>query len=172
MQTLALIAIGLLGLQRVGELLYARRTGKRLVSNGARLVSQDGYGFIVAVHAVFFAACITEVAWSPWAGAGWWSWLGFALFATGQALRYSSMAALGPRWNTRVYVLPQAPLVATGPYRFLRHPIYVGVALELAGFPLMFGLWGTLLAIALLHPFAVLRRIRLEERALGLRGTV
>jgi methyltransferase len=81
------------------------------------------------------------------------------------------MAALGWRWNTRVYVLPQAPLVATGPYRFLRHPIYVGVALELAGFPLMLGLWGTLAGIALLHPFAVLRRIRLEERALGLRGS-
>jgi len=61
-------------------------------------------------------------------------------------------------------------IVTRGPYRFLRHPIYAGVLLELAGFPLMFGLWGTLVGIALLHPFAVLRRIRLEEQALGLRA--
>jgi methyltransferase len=163
-------AVGLLGIQRIGELLYARRTAAKLERNGARLVRRDGYGFIVAVHALFFAACLLEGALSPWAGLGWWSLLGLALFLAGQALRYSSMAALKWRWNTRVYVLPEAPLVASGPYRFLRHPIYVGVVLELAGFPLLFGLWGTLVGIGLLHPFALLRRIRLEERALGLRG--
>jgi methyltransferase len=162
-------AVGLLGAQRVGELLYARRTAARLVAHGAQLMRADGYGFIVAVHALFFAACLAEGLLAPWAGLGWWSWLGLALFLAGQALRYSSMAALGWRWSTRVYVLPEAPLVAAGPYRFLRHPIYAGVTLELAGFPMLLGLWGALAGIALLHPFAVLRRIRLEERALGLR---
>ncbi|HUR64156.1 MAG TPA: isoprenylcysteine carboxylmethyltransferase family protein [Candidatus Thermoplasmatota archaeon] len=166
---LLLAAAGLLGAQRIGELLYARRTAAILEARGARLVRADGYGFIVAVHALFFAACLAEGTLSPWAGLGWWSFLGIALFLAGQALRYGSMAALRWRWNTRVYVLPEAPLVASGPYRFLRHPIYAGVLLELAGFPLLLGLWGTLVGIALLHPFAVVRRIRLEERALGLR---
>jgi methyltransferase len=167
---LLLTAVGLLGLQRVGELLYARRTAARLEARGARLVRGDGYGALVAVHALFFAACLVEGALSPWAGPGWWSFPGLALFAAGQALRYGSMAALRWRWNTRVYVLPDAPLVTAGPYRFLRHPIYLGVLLELAGFPLLLGLWGTLLGIGLLHPLALLRRVRLEERALGLRA--
>lgn len=165
-----LAAVAVLGAQRVGELLYARRTAARLEARGARLVRGDGYGAIVGVHVAFFAACLAEGLLAPWTGFGWWSIVGLALFATGQALRYGSMAALKWRWNTRVYVLPAAPLVAAGPYRFLRHPIYLGVLLELAGFPLLFGLWGTLLGIGLLHPFALLRRIRLEERALGLRG--
>ncbi|HEX2066558.1 MAG TPA: isoprenylcysteine carboxylmethyltransferase family protein [Candidatus Thermoplasmatota archaeon] len=163
-------AVGLLGLQRIGELVHARRTAARLEAQGARLVRRDGYGLLVAVHALFFAACLAEGLLAPWPGVGWWSAVGLAAFLAGQFLRYGSMAALGWRWNTRVYVLPEAPLVATGPYRFLRHPIYLGVALELAGFPLLFGLWGTLLGIGLLHLPALLRRIRLEEGALGLRG--
>jgi methyltransferase len=162
-------AITLLGAQRIGELLYARRTARRLEDAGARL-APDGYGGIVAVHVAFFAGCLVEGLLAPWPAFGWWTWLGLAAFVAGQAFRYSSMAALGPRWNTRVYVLPAAPLVAKGPYRFLRHPIYVGVALELLGFPLLFGLWATALGIALVHPVALLRRIRLEERALGLRA--
>jgi methyltransferase len=162
-------ALVLLGAQRIGELLYARRTAAALTAKGARLVRSDGYGALVAVHASFFAACAVEGALAPWSGLGWWSLAGLLLFLAGQALRYSSMVALKWRWNTRVYVLPEAPLVAAGPYRFLRHPIYLGVALELAGFPILFGLWGTLLAVGLVHPVALLRRIRLEERALGLR---
>lgn len=169
MQPLLAAALVILGIQRVGEILYARRTAARLRARGALLVRGDGFGALVAVHALLFAACAIEGALAPWAGLGWWSWPGLALFLAGQALRYGSMAALGGRWNTRVYVLPGAPLVASGPYRWLRHPIYLGVALELAGFPLLFGLWGTLLALSVLHPLALARRIRLEERALGLR---
>jgi methyltransferase len=166
---LPVACLALLGTQRIAELLYARRTAKALVAHGAQLVARDGYGSLVAVHALFFAACLVESQAAPWAGRGWWSWIGLALFLCGQTLRYSSMAALGWRWNTRVYVLPQAPLVARGPYRLLRHPIYVGVALELVGFPVLFGLWGTALLIAVLDAAALARRVRFEEEALGMR---
>jgi methyltransferase len=80
------------------------------------------------------------------------------------------MQALGWRWSTRVWVLPDAPLVTSGPYRFFRHPIYLGVSLELAGLPVAFGLWRTALAVGALNAVAVLVRIRFEERALGVRG--
>jgi methyltransferase len=170
MQVLLLVCIVLLGAQRIAEMLYARHTAKRLRQEGAQLVALDGYPAIVAVHVLFFLGCLVEGTWSPWSGLGWWSVAGALLFFTGQSLRYWSMATLGWRWNTRVYVLPAAPLVAGGPYRFLRHPIYVGVILELAGFPLAFGLWGTLVGIAMIHPVVLLWRIRLEERALGLRA--
>ncbi|HUR61107.1 MAG TPA: isoprenylcysteine carboxylmethyltransferase family protein [Candidatus Thermoplasmatota archaeon] len=170
MQALLVAATLLLGLQRLAELAYARHTARRLVARGGRLVRQDGYAALVALHSLFFGACLVEGSLAPWTGLGWWSVAGLAAFVAGQGLRYGSMWVLRDRWNTRVYVLPGAPLVASGPYRFLRHPIYAGVALELAGFPLLFGLWGTLLATSLLHPLVLLRRIRLEERALGLGG--
>jgi methyltransferase len=170
MQVLLLASVLLLGAQRVAEMMYARSTARRLRQAAARLVAHDGYAAIVVVHGLFFVGCLVEGAWSPWDGFGWWSAAGVLLFFTGQALRYWSMATLGWRWNTRVYVLPAAPLVAGGPYRILRHPIYIGVILELAGFPLAFGLWGTLVVVAMLHPVVLLRRIRSEEHALGLRA--
>lgn len=167
MTALASLAYAAVGVQRVAELLYARRTGRRLAGAGARLVRDDGMGLLVGVHALWFAASLAE-AW--WAGEalGWWTAAGLGLFAAGSALRYGAMAALGWRWSTRVWVLPHAPLVTGGPYRFLRHPIYLGVALELAGLPLALGLWRTAAGLSVVHLAAVRRRIRKEERALGL----
>ncbi len=155
------------GLQRAAEIVYARRTARGLLANGARFVRDDGMGLIVAVHAAWFAACLAEGSLAG-VGFGWWTGLGMLLFALGAALRYGSMAALRGRWSTRVFVLPDAPLVTTGPYRFLRHPIYLGVSLELAGLPLAFGLWRTAAVVAVLNALALRRRIRLEEKALGL----
>ena len=76
------------------------------------------------------------------------------------------MASLKGRWTTRVYVLPQASLVASGPYRFLRHPIYVAVSIQLAALPMAFGLWGTAAIITVLNAVALTRRIQREEKAL------
>src|SRR5688572_8244081 len=98
-------AILLLAAQRGGELLYARRTARRLLAMGAHPIRPDGYAAIVAVHVLFFAGCAAEWAWSPWSGVGAWTWAGAALFLLGEFLRYWSMGALGPRWSTRVFVV-------------------------------------------------------------------
>lgn len=145
----------------------AARNTRRLQASGARLVRDDGYGLLVATHSLFFAAAVAEALVSPWAGVGWWTQVGLALLVVGEGLRGWAMLALGGRWTTRVVILPQAPLVAKGPYRWLRHPIYVGVTLMLAGFPLAFGLWGTLALAGTLNGVALLRRIRREDRALA-----
>lgn len=107
---------------------------------------------------------------------GWWRggarppWLlaGLLLFALGKLLKYYAIASLGRRWCFRVLPLPGAPLVSTGPYRFLRHPNYVALAGELLGAAAMMyaplaGLLGSALFAAL-----VVKRIKVEERALGL----
>lgn len=163
-----LVVLGLLALQRGAEVLHARRNARWLRAEGARFVAADGFGAIVAVHALSFALPVAEAA---WAGTrfGWWTAAGAALFLAGQALRYHAITRLGRRWNTRVYVLPDAPLVDSGLYRFVRHPNYVGVALELFGLPLAFGLWRTALALTVLNGLALARRVRIEERALGIR---
>lgn len=154
--------------QRLIEVATARRTTRRLVASGGRLVRDDGYVLMFTTHALFFVAAAMEAAVAPWPAIGWWTFAGLAAFAAGEILRGWSMAALGGRWTTRVVVLPTAPLVTRGPYRFLRHPIYVGVTLMLAGFLVAFGLWASLLVLLPMKLLAVTRRIRLEERALGL----
>ena len=159
--------VAALGLQRLAEMATAAYNTRRLQAAGARLVKDDGYGLLVATHSLFFAAAVTEAVLSPWAGIGPWTLPGLALLIVGEALRGWSMLELGGRWTTRVVVLPKAPLVAKGPYRWLRHPIYVGVTLMIVGFPLAFGLWWTLALAGTLNGVALLRRIRREDRALA-----
>lgn len=162
------LVLACLALLRVGELMYARVAARRLSARGAKWVQEDGYGLIVLVHVLLFAGVLAEGMLAPWVRAGWWTFAGAFLFALGSALRYASMAALGWRWHTRVYQLQGHPLVHRGPYAWMRHPIYVGVFLELVAIPLLAGLWLTLLLLAALHLVALRRRIRVEERALGL----
>ncbi len=161
------VAIALLGVQRLAELLYSRHTARILVARGAVAIRPDGMTGIVAVHVLFFVCVIAESTWAPWAGVGGIPVLlaGGVLFAAGQLLRYASMIALRWRWNTRVFVVAGAPLVRTGPYRILRHPIYGGVVLELAGFALLNSLWVTAIGIAVLNLLALRQRIHIEQAA-------
>lgn len=158
---------GALGAQRLVEMAVARRNTRRLVGQGARVVGGDGYRALVLTHAAFFAATAAEALAAPWAGVGPWTAAGLVALVGGELLRGWSMAALGPRWTTRVVVLPAAPLVARGPYRLLRHPIYVGVSLMLAGFCAAFALWSSLAVVAVLQALALRIRIRREESALA-----
>ena len=77
------------------------------------------------------------------------------------------LATLGPRWTTRIVILPGAPLVTGGPYRFVKHPNYVVVAGEIAALPLAFGLWPIAALFSLLNAAVLAIRIREEERALS-----
>jgi methyltransferase len=76
------------------------------------------------------------------------------------------LRTLGPRWTTRIIVLPGAPLVAGGPFRFVRHPNYLVVIGEIAVLPLVFGLWQLALIFSVLNAVVLWIRIRAEERAL------
>lgn len=160
--------VALVGLQRILELRYARKTSAALLAAGARAVRPDGYGGLLAVHALWFAGLVLEGLLRPahLVAPAWLATLFLVLFLGGSALRYACMVALGPRWSTRVFVLPSAPLVTRGPYRLLKHPIYLGVAVELAALPLAFGLYSTALLVGIVHLFALRNRIRIEEDAL------
>lgn len=160
------VILGILALQRVGELLLNRRNMRRLVGRGGRLVKDDGFVLLAVTHVLFFVFCIVEALVSPYAGTNWWTIVGLAVFGGGEGLRAWSMVTLGDRWSTRVVIVPGRPLVASGPYKFMRHPIYLGVSLVLLGFPLAFGLWSTAVAITILNVIALRNRIRHEEWAL------
>ena len=77
------------------------------------------------------------------------------------------LITLGPRWTTRIIVLPGERLVSGGPYRFINHPNYWVVIGEIAVLPLVFGLWKIALVFTLLNAAVLTVRIREENRALG-----
>jgi len=116
---------------------------------------------MVLIHTAWFGTWLGEV-WRH--GASWHPvWLAPAL--AGQLLRAWAQGTLGTRWTTRILVIPQEEARHNGPFRWLRHPNYVGVVLELLSFPLLFGAWRCALTISLANGLLLARRIRMEEQA-------
>lgn len=159
--TLASLVLALVTLQRLGELVLARRNTARLIAAGAVEVAPGHYPAIVALHAAWLAG-LWLLGWDAAVRPGW-----LAVFCLLQLLRAWVIATLGPRWTTRIIVLPGRPLVAAGPYRWLSHPNYAVVATEVAVLPLALGLPWFALAFSLLDAAVLAVRIRAEERALA-----
>ena len=153
--------------QRVAELAISARHTRRLLAAGAVEHGRSHFPLFVALHTLWPLALAAEVLAGPARpGPAWPVWL--AMFAAAQALRYAAIAALGERWSVRVLALPAAPLVRRGPYRWLRHPNYLAVIVELAAAPMIFGAWRTALAASAVNLAALALRVRVEERVLGI----
>jgi len=147
--------------QRLAELWWARRNTARLLAAGGIEFGRAHYPWMVALH----------VAWL----AGLWLFGGdrpvepvlLIVFILLQAGRIWVIASLGRRWTTRIIVVPGERLVARGPYRWLRHPNYLIVALEIAVVPLALGLPGFAALFTLLNAAILYQRIRMENAALA-----
>ena len=150
--------------ERLAELWLARRNTSALLASGAREYAPRHYRAIVLLHFLWLATLWIF----GWARPLRWIWL--VAFLVFQALRAWVLVTLGHRWTTRIIVLPNAPLVAKGPYRLISHPNYLAVAGEIATLPLCLDLpWHTLLFSAA-NAVILTIRIRAEEAALvGLR---
>jgi len=155
--------LGLVTLQRLGELVLSRRNTERLLAQGAREAAPGHYPLIVALHAAWLVGLWYLVVGQPDVGVSW-GWL--AVFVVLQGLRLWVIATLGPRWTTRIIVLPGAPLVREGPYRFVSHPNYCIVAAEILVLPLCFGLVWYGIVFSGLNALVLWIRIRAEEAAL------
>jgi methyltransferase len=160
------LLIAAVALERLGELVISRRHEKALRARGAVEAGAGHYPVMVAIHAALLLAAPAEVwlldrPFLPWLG-----WPMLALVAATMALRYWVIATLGERWATRVLVLPGAPLVAAGPYRFLRHPNYLAVAVEVVALPLVHTAWLTALLCGAANLAILAWRIRIEDAAL------
>lgn len=163
---LALLAAAVI-VQRLAELRLARRNEQWARSRGAVEYGAGHYPAFFLLHAGWLAGWISEASLGgPVIAAEWPAWL--ALFAGAEALRYWAIASLGRRWNTRILVLPGEPPVRRGPYRYVRHPNYIAVAVELAAVPLLFDAWITALVAGVLNAVLLLAiRIPAEEQALA-----
>jgi methyltransferase len=167
----ALALIGAVAAERLIELTVARRNVAWALARGGVEHGRGHYPYMVALHALLVAGSLAEPALTavPFDAARFAA--GAGAVAVAQALRWWTIATLGRRWTTRVIVVPGLPLVAGGPFRFLRHPNYLAVALEMAALPLAVGAWVTALGCSALNALLMAVRIPCEEIALGLRGS-
>jgi methyltransferase len=147
-------------LQRLVELPIARANTRRLLAAGGHEVGASHYPHIVALHAAWLITL-------------WWLASGrpvdipfLLLFLLIEAGRVWVLRTLGPRWTTRIIVVPGERLVESGPYRFIKHPNYLVVVGEIAVLPLIFGLWDIAIIFSLLNAMLLTIRIRTENKAL------
>jgi methyltransferase len=158
----------LLAVERLVELRLSTRNAARTLAAGGVESGRGHYPAMVLFHAAFLVACAVEpLAWPrPWPVAASAAALVTALLA--MALRWWAVATLGRRWSTRIVVQPGAPRVVAGPYRWLRHPNYLAVVLELLAVPLLGGAVVTAALATLGNALLLAVRIPAEERALAL----
>ena len=161
----ALVLLAAVG--RLLELRIANRNRRALLAQGGVEVSPGHYPWMVALHTTWLFAAPLEVwlldrPFLPWLGIP-----SLILFAAAFGLRYWVISTLGERWTTRIVCLPGVEPVTGGPFRWLRHPNYLAVILEIASLPLVHTAWLTALAFSLLNAFLLRVRIRAEEEGLS-----
>ena len=161
------VLILLVAVERLAELVTARRNGAWSRDHGGVEFGSGHYPVMVVLHTGLLAACLAEtwLGHRPFLPALGWPMLALALAA--QALRWWCITTLGPRWNTRVIVVPGLPLVTGGPYRWLSHPNYLAVIVEGVALPLVHTNWVTATCFTLLNLPLLLTRVRCENAALA-----
>ena len=162
---LLVVAVLLVAAQRLFELRLARRNERRALARGAVEWGRGHYPLIVGLHSLWLVSTLVEGLLRGPAFPVYWP-AALVLFLLVQPLRYWAILSLGESWNTKILVVPGAKPVRSGPYRYLNHPNYVVVVVEILTFPLIFGAWLTALVFTLLNAAVLRVRIREENRAL------
>jgi methyltransferase len=160
----ASIILALVTAQRLGELVLARRNTQALMARGAVEVGASHYPLLVSMHAAWLIALWIYGYDQPVDP------IMLVAFVGLQGLRCWVLTTLGPRWTTRIIVLPGAPLITNGPYRYIAHPNYAVVAAEIAVLPLALHLPFLALIFAALNAAVLAIRIRAEQHALATSG--
>ena len=155
------------GGERVAELVVSARNARWSFARGGVEYGRRHFPPMVALHTGLLLACLAEVWFAGRPFIPWLGWPMLVLVLASQALRWWCIATLGPRWNTRVIVVRDLPLVTGGPYRWFTHPNYVAVVVEGFALPLVHTAWVTALAFTVLNAWLLVVRIRCENRALA-----
>jgi methyltransferase len=156
-----------IGVERLAELVVSTRNARWAFAHGGKEFGRNHYPVMVTIHTALLVGCVVEV-WAlhrpflPWLG-----WPMLVVVALSQLLRWWCVTTLGHRWNTQVIVVPDAPLIRRGPYRFLHHPNYVAVVAEGVALPLVHTAWLTAVCFTVANALLLTVRIRVENAALG-----
>ncbi len=161
------VLVGVVAVERLAELVVAKRNLAWSLARGGRETGFGHYPFMVVLHTGLLAGCVLEV----WLGGRpFLAALGapmLVLVLASQALRWWCIRTLGPRWNTRIIVVPDLPLITGGPYRLFKHPNYVAVIVEGVALPLVHSAWLTAIVFSVLNAGLLTVRIRAENNALA-----
>lgn len=151
--------------QRLGELVHANRNTKRLLSEGGQEHGADHYHYFIFLHSAWIAIIALLVDPQHIIQPAM-----LALFVATQLLRIWTLVSIGRWWTTRIISAPHFDRVKRGPYKYIRHPNYLVVVLEIAIVPLMLGLPWVALLFSVLNAMLLRHRIGVENAVLGERG--
>lgn len=151
--------------QRLVELAVAKGNEKWILQQGGYEVGRAHYPIMLLLHSSFFIALIAEILLLNRQPSIFFGFL-LVLFLLTQAGRFWCLLSLGKLWNTKIMILPGIKVIRKGPYRFLKHPNYVIVALEFIIVPLLFNAYLTAIVFSLLNLWMLSVRIPTEEKAL------
>jgi methyltransferase len=126
--TVFIIIVTIVILQRLGELVIARKNERWMKAKGAMEYGEEHYRYIVIMHSLFFVSLILEVIFFEKGLSPQWPLL-LSLFLLTQGLRIWSLLSLGRFWNTKIIILPKAKVIKKGPYKYIKHPNYAVVAI-------------------------------------------
>lgn len=161
------VVVALVGLERLAELVVSKRNAAWSFARGGRETGRGHYPVMVVLHTGFLVAMLVEAYVRRPVVPVWLAWSMLALVVAAQALRWWCIATLGPRWNTRVIVVPGLPPVRSGPYRLLSHPNYVAVVVEGVALPLVHACWITAAGFTVANAALLAVRLRVENAALA-----
>ena len=166
-EVLYTVLVALVALERVAELVVAKRNLAWSRQAGGRETGYGHYPFMVALHTGLLAGCLLEV----WLGHRGFvpalGWVMLALLVGSQSLRWWCIRTLGHQWNTRIVVVPGLARVTGGPYRYFAHPNYVAVVTEGFALPLVHTAWITAVVFTVANAALLTVRIRAENAALS-----
>jgi methyltransferase len=160
-----LIFISFIIFQRIVEVFVAKRNEKWMKKQGAIEFGVSHYKYMVLMHVLFFIELSAEKVFLDRGLSPLWPII-FGVFALAQFIRIWAISSLGRFWNTKILVIPNAEVVRKGPYRFLKHPNYFVVAMELFIVPLLFNAFYTAFLFSILNVIMLMIRIPEEEKAL------
>ncbi len=166
-ETLFTVLVGLVGLERLAELVVSKRNAAWSFARGGVEHGRGHYPVMVVLHTALLAGAVAEVwirrpEFVPALG-----WTMLALVVLAQGLRWWCIATLGLQWNTRVIVVPGLVLVHEGPYRMVRHPNYLAVVVEGIALPLVHSAWITAVVFTALNAVLLTVRLSVENAALA-----
>lgn len=165
---LFIAVISIVIIQRLTELVIAKRNEKYLLSIGGKEFGASHYKYIVMMHTLFFVSILIEYFLRGDYNLHLMSYVFLVIFALLQAGRIWVLKSLGKFWNTRIIVVPGEKLISRGPYKFLKHPNYVVVTLEIFTLPMIFELYYTAIIFTILNLIMLSIRIKEENKALVL----
>lgn len=160
-----ILFISFLIIQRLSELLVAARNEKWLRANGAVEYGKEHYPYIVLLHTAFIISVIAEYVYGNNTGTNYFF---IILFFVLIVIKIIVISTLGHYWNTKIFKVPGSKPVATGIYKYIKHPNYIIVICEIAIIPLAFNLYYTAVVFTILNALMLTVRIKKENDVLAM----